>query len=364
MTIRLQPAPFLVLWSSLSLMGLQAQRDVSSAPRPDFLLVASFDNGVQNLVGGYHNRLERAPTVAITARVADVVRGRSGRSLKVSVDRRAGGFGGVWLTFYDFKHKGSPYLDVRDYPYLSFWVRGERGGEQLTVKLADESWVPRDDALAVGPISRFLPTGITTEWQEVLVPLSGVKLNLEAMAGLTLDFDVVGRHTVYVDDVGFKQTTSVVTPLTPPIDVPERKREYGRAMWDWSPLAHIADPSRMRDFLDFCKRENVKTLWMQVSLDNSAPPQERGTVKEVKGALKHKSEWKSFIAAAHRVGCAGGSAGRISGIRGQTESQRSAGRGRRGHRVQRGVSARGAFRRYPPRQRALSADRLARLDNS
>ena len=44
--------------------------------------------------------------------------------------------------------------------------------------------MPRDDALAVGPISRFLPTGITTEWQEVLVPLSGVKLNLEAMAGL------------------------------------------------------------------------------------------------------------------------------------------------------------------------------------
>ena len=59
MTIRLQPALLLVLWSSLSLMALQTQRDVGSAARPDFLLVASFDNGVQNAVGGYHNRLER-----------------------------------------------------------------------------------------------------------------------------------------------------------------------------------------------------------------------------------------------------------------------------------------------------------------
>ncbi len=280
--------PILVVWSSLSLMGFQAQRDENSAARPDFLLVASFDSGVQNAVGGYHNRLERAPTASVTARVADVVRGRSGRSLKVSVDRKAGGFGGVWMTFYDFKRKGSPYLDVRDYAYLSFWVRGERGGEQLTVKLADGSWVARDDALAVGPLSRFLPKGVTPEWQEVLVPLSDLKLNLEAMAGLTLDFDVSGRHTVYVDDVAFKRTASVVTPLTQHIDEPVRKREYDRAMWDWNTVPHISDASRMTDFLDFCKRENIKTLWMQVSLENSA--------------LRNKAEWKSFIAAAHRVG--------------------------------------------------------------
>ncbi|HXG57287.1 MAG TPA: hypothetical protein VNJ03_18045, partial [Vicinamibacterales bacterium] len=304
MTTRLQPALLLVLWGSLSLMELQAQRDVGSAARPDFLLVASFDNGVQNAVGGYHNKLERAPTVSVTARVADVVRGRSGRSLKVSVDRKAGGFGGVWITFYNLKQKESPYLDVRDYAYLSFWVRGARGGEQLTVKLADASWVPRDDALPVGPLSLFLPKGVTTEWQEVLVPLSGVKLNLEAMAGLTLDFDVVGRHTVYVDDVGFKQTASVVTPLTQHIDEPVRKREYDRAMWDWNILSHISDASRMTDFLTFCKTENIKTLWMQVSLENSAllPEGVRGAVKEVTGALRNKAEWKSFIAAAHRVG--------------------------------------------------------------
>ncbi len=101
--------------------------------------------------------------------------------------------------------------------------------------------------------------------------------------------------------LGFQAQTDA--PLTRKIDEPRMKREYGRSMWHWNTQAHISDASRRRDLLDFCKREDVTILWMQVFLEDS-PPQATviGTATKIKGALKNKAEWRSFIATAHRAG--------------------------------------------------------------
>ena len=58
---------------------------------------------------------------------------------------------------------------------ISFWVRGDQGGEEILLKVADDVWEAREDAVPIGEIGRFVPGGrIETEWQQAVVPLAAV----------------------------------------------------------------------------------------------------------------------------------------------------------------------------------------------
>ena len=71
-------------------------------------------------------------------------------------------------------------LDVRPFEALSFWIRGEVGGEALQVRLADERWERIGDALTIGPVSNFLPSGrVEAEWQQAVIPRSAIPPRLD-----------------------------------------------------------------------------------------------------------------------------------------------------------------------------------------
>ena len=123
------------------------------------------------------------------------------------------------------------------------------GGEQFTVKLADGKWIEKDDSLPVGGIRRFLPKGVTNQWQEVLIPLAALKgLDIQYLGGLTLDFTSPGRQAVWIDDISFK-TAATTTP---------------RAMWLWESNAVLNDAASREELFTFCRNESIEQLWMQL----------------------------------------------------------------------------------------------------
>lgn len=239
-------------------------RSAQAAPPPRMVLVEDFEGDPPNRLGGYHEKYQAGDSVAVFSRSATVARGQ-GRSLCIQGDRRTTGYCGVWMHFFNFKVPQKQYFDARPFSYLSFWVRGQRGGERFTIKLADRTWIEKEDSVAVGEISTYLPKGVTTTWQEVLIPLSSARnLDLQTLGGLTIDFSAPGQHTIYLDDVCFKAAVSIITPQstvavdnTPVLHAP-------RALWLWETTAILHDAETRQQLFGVCKAHGIDQLWMQI----------------------------------------------------------------------------------------------------
>jgi hypothetical protein len=108
--------------------------------------------------------------------------------------------------------------DVSGYDYLNFWVKGAAGGEVFQIKLASGAYdtgLPDQQSVEVSVLDYV--TAITTEWQEVNIPLSGIDLNnlydgtpgsvdLTNLTGVRFTVESglpTANGTVYLDDVSF-----------------------------------------------------------------------------------------------------------------------------------------------------------------
>lgn len=258
------------------------------------LPIADFDYG-QNRVGGFHGSFHRLPSTARTLRVGGGHR-PNGYALRVTATRAADGFAGAFVSFYDHRAATRTYVDGEPYDVLSFWVRGAIGGEELTVRIADEQWLARDDAFTVGPIRDFLPAGVTTSWQQVVVPLAPLPLDLRRLAALSLSFDVAGSYTVYVDDVSLQSHPGDTLPLlSGPLPRPP-----GRAVWQWDSRQVVADPHARAELLDFLLRDGIRRVWMLLPHTDA----DGNFVDGVTSLSLNRDALREFLAAAHQHGVA------------------------------------------------------------
>jgi len=277
--------------------------------RPQLLLIADFNRGAQNHVGGFHNASDRAPSSVAMRRSSDSFRGGGGRSLRITANRKPDGFAAAWISFFDIRQPERKYLDARAYSHLTFWVRGKQGGETFRIKLADAAWAAREDGFLIGPVTRFLPKGVTKEWREVSIPLRGLTtLDRSALAFLTIDFHSPGETTIFLDDISFKGNPNIPTPRALAAATSNAiHRDLPRAMWDWEPLPLLLDPARRKEFLDFCRRQKIGRVWLQLpwrptettmTTGNGIPPQG----DDFRIEILHPESLRSFLAAAHGEG--------------------------------------------------------------
>jgi hypothetical protein len=276
--------------------------------------VDDFDHDVQNRLGGFRNTYERPPSGAAALRVADVRRGNSGRAVRIQADRRPQGFCGFWVHFFNMRADESVYFDSRRFSHLSFWIKGRDGGELFAIRLADEKRIAKEDSVPIGKITDFLPGGVTTQWQEVLVPLpSSAVVDRQRLGGLTLDFNRPGRFVIYVDDIRFKATSERPVPIEACI-TNERRATNGstgprgftselpsiscaginRALWIWSTEPLLVDPIKTKALLELCKRHHIDRLWMQ--LPYSAQRNEAGAAR---CTIRHTDRLRRFLRHAH-----------------------------------------------------------------
>jgi len=286
---------------------------VNAQQDPDKLfLVADFNDDIQNYAGGYYNKFERAPSTSSTFLMKKNARGNGGQSLRVKANKGSDGFCGVWIQFFDFKSPTKKYFDTTKYKYLSFWVKGEKGGEDFLVKLADQDWIEQEDSLPLGLVGEFLKGGVTQQWKEVLIPLERyTMLDHKNMGGLTLEFMESGRQTIYIDDVSFKDDPHTATPTT---NEPRAEASHfvppPRAMWVWDTKPLLLNPAARQDLFEFCLRENINQLWLQIlyafkpNIPVASVPTHvaQGKRLEVRCILHFRDEFRHFMRAAHAQG--------------------------------------------------------------
>ena len=171
------------------------------------LLLDDFDHSNLNLLGRKANAYKRLPSVCEFTRVISK-RGPVGqvnRALRLDFDKKSSG----WCGYYTLLNQiDGDYFDLTPYKEVRFWVRGEKGGETFEIGMADRSWLTIGDSVKAGMVERYLPKGVTTGWQEVVIPLADFgKLDWGQMGSFVINFPKPGVGTLYLDDLRFIRKT-------------------------------------------------------------------------------------------------------------------------------------------------------------
>ncbi len=109
-----------------------------------------------------------------------------------------------------------PSVDVSEYEYLRFWIKGANGGERFWISLIDER------RNYDNPTCRMKFSSVSNQWQEISIPISDIKgINLKELVQIAVHFgsEAWGQKLnpvgaiLYVDDFEFaKKETAIVTP--------------------------------------------------------------------------------------------------------------------------------------------------------
>ncbi len=162
--------------------------------RIEEVLVADFEIGSTNSIGGpIMVSAEGTSKVQISFYPAEPVL-RQNRRMVIRYEKGDGP--ARWVTRVG--------QDMRKFSYLEFKVKGEIGGEDFTLELADV----KGRSASLG-IQRFLRGGLKTSWETVRIPMKAFNLSMlspnlpERQAEeLALSFNE-GAGTVYLDDIRF-----------------------------------------------------------------------------------------------------------------------------------------------------------------
>ena len=165
------------------------------------LLLDNFDHNDLNLLGRKTNAYKKLPSVCRFSRVSEGRWGSEGHSLKLDYHKETTG----WCGYYTLLNQiDGDYFDLSWYDRLSFMVRGEKGGEVFEIGMADRNWLTIGDSVKAGPIEKYLPNGVTTQWQEVVIPLADLGLlDFTQMGSFVINFHKKQEGSLYIDDLKF-----------------------------------------------------------------------------------------------------------------------------------------------------------------
>lgn len=154
---------WLLLFLNYTNVGAQAQSNK--------IIVDNFEKpGKQNSLGGDFGafaddkKLGHCYLFFIQNKEKDKL-GESKYSLYLQWDTsKEGAYGGYWTNL---KH-----LNLEDFNYVSFYVKGVKGGEKFKVGLRGKLDSTYETKML---IDKALKKGVTTEWQKVTIPLKWFK---------------------------------------------------------------------------------------------------------------------------------------------------------------------------------------------
>jgi len=171
------------------------------------LLVDDFEGEeIRNRLGVRANVFQKAPSKSMVSRREDTIEGQPTRVLLLRYDKQneGGPYGmGGWCGYYTLLNEiDGDYFDATPYKAVSVLVRGAAGGESFEVGMADKNWQTIGDSVKAGPVEKYLPRGITTEWQELIIPLADFgSMDFPQMGSLVFNFHKQGQGIVDLDDL-------------------------------------------------------------------------------------------------------------------------------------------------------------------
>ena len=166
-----------------------------------YFLLNDFDHSDLNLLGRKTSTYKKLPSYCVGKRLEPSYFGGKGRSLQLSYKKANSG----WCGFYTLLNQiDGEFYDLSKYHSVSFMVKGEKGGENFEIGMADKRWILIGDSLKAGKITKYLPGGVTTDWQKVTVPLKDFgKLDLSQMGSFVINFHEKEKGIITIDDIKF-----------------------------------------------------------------------------------------------------------------------------------------------------------------
>jgi hypothetical protein len=287
----------------LLLAALLAPACTLAAAAPSAALTFwNFDQGIANSWGGQYNVYMRAPSWARTYLDPAVTRSASGHSLRVTAHRESEGFCGLWLDFYPGSGLPRRYPDASSYGYLSLWVKGEEGNEDFEIELTDEANLDNENTRPRRPLRAYLPHGVDTKWQEVVIPLADFRgLDLRRLVRMTLNIPRRGDFRFYLDDIALQREPATAAPPVGTAGAPtatDPMSSVRRAMWAWDTKPFV-EPQRREEsdrFFAFCARQKITEVYLAAEFDE-ATEAEKPRVN-----LRNANSYRDFLRRAHREG--------------------------------------------------------------
>ncbi|HUZ45392.1 MAG TPA: hypothetical protein VMW54_02020 [Terriglobia bacterium] len=262
-------------------------------------VIWTFGHSLTNTMGGGYNVFSRSPSWARTYLDADVHPSGPGHSLRITAHRAVKGFCGVWFDFYPANSVPKRYFDARPYPYLAFWIKGQKPGVDFDIKIVDSRGESHEDAAAARPLHAYLATGITTRWQKVTIPLADfTETDPGSLARMVFIFNVPGDYEFYVDDVSFESSLnapSAVPAATEPQPAAREDAAPYHSMWVWKTAELLNNPQAANRLFDFCSRTGLKEIYLSIDFD--ASPGHRIPV-----SIPDGPSYGAFLKAAHQRG--------------------------------------------------------------
>ncbi|MGA2629562.1 MAG: hypothetical protein ABSG54_05045 [Terriglobia bacterium] len=273
----------------------------TAEPSPAVLPVWDFEKGITNSLGGQYNAYQRHPSWLRTYLDPSFSRARGGHSLRVTAHREAEGFCGVWFDFHPASEAPRRYLDATSYRYLSFWARGTQGGEDFEIELTDEARLEDESERPRRPLRAYLPGGLSTSWQEVVIPLEDFRgLKAQRLVRMSMGITRRGDTRFFLDSISLKRLRAASRLPSDPKPAAERPAvaKAQRALWVWNtkPLFDVAQPGEADHFFAFCARQNIREIYLAVELDR--PESTEGQLFVV----RNPDAYRKFLARAHEQG--------------------------------------------------------------
>ena len=216
------------LAAGISPLWLASEASALYAPP---LIVEDFEGDeIRNSMGNRANVFVKAPSKAMITRRLETVSGKRSNvlMLRYKKENRGGPYdSGGWCGYYTLLKSPAPlvapssgaaepadpdiYFDAADFKTVTFYVRGETGGENFVVGLADRHWDKVGDSVKSQPIGNYLPAGkLTKDWQRSVIPLNEFFLDQSQLAAIALVFEgdlfsnAGHAGAVYIDDIVFE----------------------------------------------------------------------------------------------------------------------------------------------------------------
>ena len=274
---------------------------LAAEPSAPALSLWSFEQGISNEWAGHYNVYQREPSWTRTYLDPAMVRPGHGHSLRVTVHQDAKGFCGLWMDLAGGVGTSKDSHDASSYRYLSFWIKGERGGEDFELTLADAARAENSESLAPLRLTNYLPGGVTRNWQEVLIPLTNyLTLDMSHLARLILHFTTPGDYRFYLDEIALKQEkdSPVVSRSPAPRQAPGDSVSGGnRALWVWK-TRDLFDAQARDQFLAFCSAHHLRDIYLSVEFahpkEDPSQPLEIPTAPQVRELVErlHRQDLK------------------------------------------------------------------------
>jgi hypothetical protein len=266
------------------------------------LVIWDFDHSLTNTLGGQYNVYGRLPSWSRTYSDAEVSLPSSRHSLRITAHREEQGYCGIWFEFKASSASPGDTLDASAYRYLSFWILGEKGGEDFDITLKDDTWKKHEDQNPTVSLHSYLGGGASTSWQQVSIPLGDFEgLNLHRLVTLVLSFNTVSDQRLHLDRMTFElakprmaaraNSKSTRASLPAALKTP-------RALWVWETkqLIDPAQPKGWDQFLDFCIRQGISQVYL--SLDLVPQKSEAGP----RFNIPNPDGYRRVLEGAHRLG--------------------------------------------------------------